>query len=399
MVLSTKKYPPDGRVEREARDLIRSGHHLFLMARRGPDQPATETVEGVHVIRVPLPGQRKKAIADLIYFFFQRYFIFFYIVRACRRNRIDALHVHDLPYAFAATLAGKILGLDVTFDMHEHYVDMLRSSFETQVYRKFRPFAFVLLALLRLEEKYACRRARKIIVVADEHIERINRLGVAHKNIVVVTNTEDIDHFSGLPIDRSLMKKYRKDFIILYVGGFSPVRGLETALQALPAVIKKIPNAKLLLVGDGPSRRELQQLTRDLNLNEKVIFTGFEPFEKLPSYIRLCQVGLIPHISTPHIETTMPNKIFQFMMLAKPVVVSSTRPMMRVVRDAQCGLIFKERDPHSLAKTITQLKNENLRRRLGNNGQEAVQNRYHWQQTVQKLLALYQNELQSAAEQ
>ena len=117
MVLSTKTYPPDGRVEREARDLIRDGHVLFLMARRGPGQLKRELVDGVNVIRVPLPFQSKKAISDLIYFFFQRYFIIFHIISACRNYRIDALHVHDLCYALATTLAGKFLNLPVIFDI------------------------------------------------------------------------------------------------------------------------------------------------------------------------------------------------------------------------------------------------------------------------------------------
>ena len=83
------------------------------------------------------------------------------------------------------------------------------------------------------------------------------------------------------------------------------------------------------------------------------------------------------------------GKNFQFMMLGKPVVVSSTRPMMRVVRDAQCGLIFTERDPHALAEAIIKLEDADLRRRLGENGRQAVADRYNWQQTVQVLLELY----------
>ena len=389
MVLSTKIFPPDGRVEREARDLLRAGHNVYLMARRGPNQAKEENVEGVLVIRVPLPFQQKKAVADLIYFFFQRYFIFFHIVRACRKHKIDALHVHDLPYALATTLAGKALGLPVVFDMHEHYVVMLQSSFESRRYRKFKPFAFILLGLLRREEKAACRRARKVIVVAQEHIARIAQLGVAQADIVEVTNTEDVDHFRGLPIDESLMETWRDDFVILYVGGFSPLRGLETAIAAMPAILAGLPNARLLLVGDGQNRDELEELVKDLNLAERVTFTGFVPFARLPTYIRLSDVCLIPHISTPHIETTMPNKIFQFMMLGKPVVVSSTRPMMRIVEDAACGLIFAVGDPASLAEKILALQDADLRRQLGDKGRQAVMDRYNWQMTVQALLELY----------
>lgn len=389
MVLSTKKYPPDRRVEREARDLIRDGHKLFLIARRGPGQPAKEVVDGVHVIRVPLPFQRKKAIADFIYFTFQRYFILFHIIRACHKYRIDALHVHDLPYAFATTLAGKLLGIPTIFDMHEHYTAMLRMGFEARAYRKFKPFAFFLLMLLRIEERLACRWARKVIVVADEHIARINSLKGRRENIVVVTNTEDIDYFSGIPVNESALVDYCNDFVILYVGSFGLHRGLETAIQAMPAVLEKIPNARLLLVGDGYNRRELEQLSRKMGVDEQVTFIGFQPFEMIPTYIHRSDVCLIPHISTPHVEMTMPNKIFQFMMLGKPVIVSSTRPMMRIVNDAECGLIFKERDAQSLAETIIQLQDENLRCRLGAKGKRAVKDRYNWQNTVQTLLRLY----------
>jgi len=391
MVLSTKIFPPDRRVERETRSLIGDGHKLFLMARRGPGQLVEEIVDGVYVIRVPLPFQRKKTVADFIYFFFQRYLIFFHILHACRKHRIQALHVHDLCYALATTLAGKLLHLPVIFDMHEHYTVMLKMSFEAKVYRKFKPFAFILLSLLRIEEKIACRWARKVIVVAEEHIPRITGLGVPPEDIAVVTNTEDIDYFSNLEIDESLFKEYSDDFIILYVGAFCPLRGLDTAIEAMPEVLEKIPNARLLLVGDGATRLELEQMVRDSGLDEKVIFTGFQPFEKVPTYIHLSSVCLIPHISTPHIETTMPNKIFQFMILGKPVVVSNTRPMMRVLKDAECGLIFKERNAQSLAETIIALADDDMRRRLGESARRAVEDRYNWKETVQVLLALYRD--------
>jgi glycosyltransferase involved in cell wall biosynthesis len=389
MVLSSSVFPPDGRVEREARDLIRDGHKVFLMARRAPGQAKREDVNGVDVVRVWLPFQKTKAVADFIYFFIHRHLVFLSIILFCRRNRIDVLHVHDLPYALATTLAGKILRIPVVFDMHEYFTVMLKMSFEAKMYRKFKPFAFVLLGLLRAEEKIACRWAKKVIVVADEQVDRIVSLGVNEKDIAVVTNTEDVDHFSGFEVDDALVGKYKDEFVILYVGGFSPHRGLETAIEAMPMVLKEIPEARLLFVGDGNNRAEMEQMSREGGFSERITFTGQQPFAKLPTYIKLCSVGIIPHISTPHIETTMPNKIFQFMMLGRPVIVSSTRPMMRVVDDAKCGLVFEVQNPQSLAEKIIQLKDRNLSEQLGANGIEAVADRYNWQQTVQILLELY----------
>ena len=390
MVLSSNVFPPDGRVERELRSLMDAGHNLFLMARRAPGQKTLEDVNGVHVIRVPLPFQGKKAVSDFIFFFIQRYLIFFSILRACKRYRINALHVHDLPYAFAATLAGKVLGIGVVFDMHEHFTCMLNTSFEAPAYSRFRPFAFILLGMLSLDERIACRLSNKVIVVADEHIDRIAGLGVAREDIVVVTNTEDIDNFSGLETDHSVIEKYQNDFVILYIGAFCLLRGLDTAIKAMPEILKAIPNARLLLVGDGYNRCELEKLTAEMGLDDRVTFAGYQPFAKLPTYIKLCDVGLIPHISTPHVETTMPNKIFQFMMLGKAVVVSSVKPMTRVVEDAKCGRVFKVSDETSLAETIIEMKDGNLRKQLGQNGKSAVKEKYNWQITVQKLLNIYE---------
>ena len=390
MVLSSGKFPPDARVEREARSLINTGRTLFLMARRVTGQRKRENVNGVQVMRVWMPFQKIKAVSDFIYFFFQRYLIFFNILIACKKHRIDVLHVHDLCYAFATTLAGKCLGIPVIFDMHEHYTCMLKTSFEAAAYRKFKPFAFILLWLLKKEERFACRRAKKLIVVADEHISRVHECGTAVEDITVVTNTEEIEYFTTMPTDLTVTKPNEDDFVILYTGAFCPLRGLETAIQAMPAVLQEMPNARLLLVGDGAIRHELEQLVHDLKIDERVTFAGYQPYSKLPSYIRLCDVGLIPHTSTPHIETTMPNKIFQFMMLAKPVIVSNTKPMMRIVDDAQCGLYFEAQNQDSLAGVILRFANADLRNRLGQNGRKATEEKYNWQETSKNLLETYQ---------
>ncbi|MFQ5430402.1 MAG: glycosyltransferase family 4 protein [Phycisphaerae bacterium] len=391
MVLSSHGYPPDRRVEREARDLIRDGHTVFLMARRCAGQAAAEEVDGVHVLRVPLLFQRAGPIGGLWYYFVHRYFILFRILSACRRHRIDALHVHDLPYAFATVLAGKILGIPVVFDMHDHYTFILKISYESGAYRWLKPFGFLQLTPLRIEERIACRWATSVIVVGVEHISRITQLGASREKVFVVANTEDAVVFGGYSIDESVLEKYRDDFILLYVGIFTPSRGMETAIQSLPLILEKIPNARLLLVGDGYAKADWQRLIGELGLTAHVTFAGYQRFELLPTYIECSDVCLIPHVSNANIETGAPNKLFQFMIMGKPIVASDTRPTMRVVNDAQCGVIFEDRNAESLAAAVIQLQDDGLRRRLGENGRRAVEDRYNWQQTVQPLLEFYRS--------
>ena len=72
-------------------------------------------------------------------------------------------------------------------------------------------------------------------------------------------------------------------------------------------------------------------------------------------------------------------------------VLTHARPMMRVVNDAQCGVIFEDRNAESLAAAVIKLQDEHLRRRLGENGRRAVEDRYNWQQTVQPLLEFFRS--------
>jgi glycosyltransferase involved in cell wall biosynthesis len=389
MILSSQIFPPDRRVERESRDLIRAGHEVHLVARRGPSQAAREDVAGVHVERVWLPFQGRGILCDLAYYAGQRYWIIATLLKLCRRHRIEALHVHDLPYALAATVVGRWLRIPVIFDMHEHYTAMLRMGFETPPHRRFRTLAAPLLGLLGVEERIACRSAHAVIIVADEHRARVAGCGAPPDRIHVVTNTEDPDQFAGLPLDPAIAQRYADTTMILYIGVMNAHRGLETAIDALPRVIERIPNTRLVLIGDGPSRPGLQRRVAKRGLGDAVDFPGYQPFKSLPSYVNACAAGLIPHVSTPHTETTMPNKIFQYMILGRPVVVSNLRPLQRVIDDAQCGVSFQERDADSLAAALIRLHDADLRRQLGENGRAAVATRYNWPQTVATLLDLY----------
>lgn len=389
MVLSSGKYPPDRRVEREAQDLIKQGHSVFLVARRGPEQSKREVVDGVHVERVWMPFQGKGILCDLAYYLAQRYWIMASLLVLCRRHQIQAIHVHDLPYAFAATVVGKMLKLPVIFDMHEHYTAMVRMGFETPPHNRVKALASPLLSLLSYEERFACWSAHRVIVVADEHIPRVVSQGTREERIEVLTNTDDPDQFARFPLDPEIREHYADQYVILYIGVMNAHRGLETAIDAMPTVLAQIPNAKLVLIGDGPSRKLLEDRVRMKSLWHAIEFPGYRPFSTLPSYVDACAVGLIPHVSTPHTETTMPNKIFQYMILGRPVIVSNLRPLERVVSDAECGVSFIERDPDSLAQAIIDLQDAGRREEMGRQGSDAVLDRYNWPANVQGMLSIY----------
>jgi glycosyltransferase involved in cell wall biosynthesis len=120
-----------------------------------------------------------------------------------------------------------------------------------------------------------------------------------------------------------------------------------------------------------------------------VIFEDWRPFAEVPSYIQASQICLVPHQSNPHTEATSPHKLFQYMLLGKPVVVSNCKPLQRIVNETNSGLVFNAGDSDHLADTILKLKDNNLRKELGQAGKQAVMDKYNWGRTAQDLIRVY----------
>lgn len=189
------------------------------------------------------------------------------------------------------------------------------------------------------------------------------------------------------------MAKYNGKFIILYVGGLDGShRGIQTAIDAFQMVAPSIHNARLLIVGDGILKPLLQKQTQRSKFANYIEFLGKQPFDLIPTYISISTVCLVPHISNPLTETTIPHKLFQYMILGKPVIVSSCGPLKRIVEETGAGLVFKSGDIKSLALRIQQMTDERHRMQMGEAGKKAVYKKYNWKLTSRKLVRVY-NEL------
>ncbi len=387
MVLSDNSFPPDIRVEKEAGSLIRDGHKLYLIAKNSGNQKPRERVNGINIIRVKAPFQNVTILEYLFYFLVFRYMLVLTIVRQAKSHKIQALHVHDLPFAMAALMASKLVNVPVIFDMHEYYTEMIESVFKVQNRR-----VTLLQKLLGIEEKLVFKNVNKIIVVIEEQIPRILSLGISKDKIETISNTVDIDKLKKLDLEPQDRKEPGNGFVISYIGGFSGHRGLDTLIKALPIILKKAPEVKLLLVGDDPYRKKLKNLAMKLGVADKVLFTGWVPFPKAMSYIARSDMCAVPHLSTPQTEAAGPHKLFQYMYFSKPLLVSDVASLKRIVTKTKCGVVFKAGDHQDLAsKFINSFKKPDELKIMGINGYKSVLKKYNWSHDAKKLKKLYES--------
>jgi glycosyltransferase involved in cell wall biosynthesis len=388
MILQATIPPPDIRVEKEAKTLIGAGHEVHLLLERGAGEPVDGEVDGMRLMR----GVRMGPLREK----WHRYtFNFTYRDPLWRRSmerfvedrRIDVLHVHDLPLVGEAVSVGRAMDVPVVADLHENYPAGLQVWYQNALKKmtiyRYRRWAWY--------ERRILRDVDAVIAVIEESKERIAGLGIPREKIFVVPNTASTER-ENIPVDPDIVSRYEGRFVVSYIGGFASHRGLDVAVRALPRLRDRIPGLLLVLVGDRNRayRRYLGRLAGSLGCGDMVEMTGWQPFEKIWSYIDASVVCLVPHARNPHTDTTVPHKIFQYMMVAKPVIVSDCPPLARVIRDAGAGLVFRHDDPAELASKILELYGDESRRgEMARAGRRAFLDRYNWDRTSGELVELY----------
>jgi glycosyltransferase involved in cell wall biosynthesis len=308
--------------------------------------------------------------------------------RFLRRYRIEALHVHDLPLVGEGLRAARAARIPLVADLHENYPAAVR------LYAWANRWPGRWLVSPRAWEAYEKRllpRVDRIVVVIEEARERLLGLGIGLDpgRIAVVENTVQIEEFEGFPPDKALIERLGRHFAVTYLGTFDRHRGLEAALAALAQVREAIPDVRLVLVGTGAIEGELRRRAQALGVADRVDFEGWQPFARFPSYVRGSRVCLIPHLKSAHTDTTIPHKLFHYMLLARPVLATDSAPIARIVQEAGAGLIYPSGDPAALARALLELRDEDRRRAMGEAGRRAVLERYRWDLTAERLIALY----------
>jgi len=245
--------------------------------------------------------------------------------------------------------------------------------------------------LLRHINKWAFRLADIVVVPTEGMKEYLARIcpEIACK-ISVVPNGVDTEIYRpqdlrkakeelGLP----LHKRY-----VCYVAHFYPGRGLEILVESFLEVIKQVPNARLLLVGDGPLRKTLEKKVRQLGIEQYVFFKGFQPPSKAALYISASEVCLAPYDTLYASLTSLsPLKLYSYMACARPVVISDIPIECKGLSEA--ARVVPPEDPDALAEAVIDLLNHpEEARRMGERGREIVEELYTWDVAAKKVLAV-----------
>jgi len=388
-------FPPDIRVKREATHLIKNGHNVTLVATGPSDRPKREVIDGIEVRRVRDPSSTLSyAMRELFGHLTLVYpGIYQMIALVDQGQDIDVLHAHDLPILRTVALAGRKTDTPVIADLHEIYPKSLQAwRIAYSLTDKLRPGALFRPSIrYSLLERRLLPRIDGVVTVAELAREYyINRYNLDPNRVEVVQNVIDLERFDSYPIKDLDIEG---EFVISYIGNFTPERNLEPLIQSMDHITEEIPTVKLIMVGDssGDYIELLKNKVERLDLSQNVIFTGWVDFEEVPSYFHASDItGSAVGKSGIGSEIALPNKLFQSMAASTPLIVNNTQSTADIISKTGCGVVVDPYTAENIASTILSLyKNKSKHEEMGQLGRKAVENRYNIRKEIINLENIY----------
>jgi len=299
----------------------------------------------------------------------------------------DVLHAHSPSLnAIAALRAGKKFGIPVVYEVRAFWedaaVDHGTSSEGGLRYR-----------LTRALETHALKRADAVTTICEGLRRDIVARGIPADKITVIPNAVDIDKFAvGGVADQDLKTKLglQGARLIGFIGSFYAYEGLDILLRAVPALSAERPDLRVLLVGGGPEDARLRQLAKDLNIVDKVVFTGRVPHEQVQMYYDLLDVLVYPRLSMRLTDLVTPLKPLEAMAQGRVLAASDVGGHQELIVDGKTGVLFKADDPQALAVKVGGLIDAQADwPALRANGRHFVESERNWKASVGRYKTIY----------
>jgi len=297
--------------------------------------------------------------------------------------KYDVLIAHDWLSVIAGITAKRELGLPLVFHVHS-----------TEKGRTLGNGSEVVSSI----EHRGGQMADLVVTVSNAMKEELAELGFPKEKIRVCYNGVDPQKYSPEQVGEEKKKEIRESYginddnqMILFIGRLVWIKGVDKLIMAMPHVLQKVPNAKLVIVGLGDMEGHLKNMVRGLKLEDAVKFRfEFVPEEERIAHYAACDLAAFPSLYEPFGIVAL-----EAMSMEKPVVVgasgvSGMREIVLADGPGQCGFHINPNDPIDIAwGIVSSLQNNDRKLELGKNGRKRVLTEFTWDAIAKKTLEIY----------
>ena len=321
----------------------------------------------LNVIRVETPLKNKlKITARLCYFNLKKK-----AVEIGKKEKFDFIFTIFHPFHLvpnAAVSCSKTLGIPIIIKIDD------------AVYEKSHGLKSIQRRIEKILNRRSLKNATKLLVSNEGTKELVSNFYDIPKNMIsIVPNGIDISFFKKNNVIREKN--------VVFSGAMYYHRGLDILLDAVPEIIKKIPETRFILIGDGPEIQKLKNIVIEKKLGSNVEFKGWIPRTEIPHHLRESCIGIGPLRSTDVTKNALPIKALEYMASSLPILAAEGTLQDNILKDGQNGYFVKNSD--ELAKKIIfLLQNDQDRETMGQKSREMA-NHFDWKNVVNLILEEY----------
>lgn len=348
---------------KECKSLANAGYNTTLIAR---DNGEAKTVDNVHIVPFHLDGGRFKRIL----------FSPLRMLRMALKQKAALYHFHDPELIFVGILL-KLFRKKVIYDVHEDFPKVMRDK----SYIRWRFIRNMISSIVRMAEKFGTLFYDHIITATPGIAANFSS-----KKTTVVRNVPLLKLFQANAVSDVEIKKEKP--VIIYVGVLSRARGLKEMVQAMEFIG---PRAEMWLLGSW-ERDDIYHECQAEKGWEYVKFFGQKPQEEAYAYMKAGDIGIVNFMPLANHINALPNKIFEYMALGLPVVLSNF-PYWQENFD-YCALFADPQNPKDIADKINMfLDDRELRIKKGKKGKDLIESGYSWESEEKVLIDVYKKVL------
>ncbi len=299
----------------------------------------------------------------------------------------DILHAHSpVLNAWPAIHVGEKLGIPVVYEIRAFWEDAaVDHGTQSEGGIRYR--------LTKALETAAVRRANQVVTICQGLREDLIARGIPNAKIGVVPNAVDIEHFSlssGPDPELKSRLGLADCRVIGFLGSFYAYEGLDLLIAALPGILAKAPDVRLLLVGGGPQEANLKAQAAALGLTDKVVFVGRVPHAEVSRYYDLVDLLAYPRHPMRLTELVTPLKPLEAMAQGHLLIASDVGGHKELISDGQTGVLFRAGDSEDLAiKTLATLALADHGAAIRANGRSFVERERNWARSIANYKTIY----------
>ena len=349
---------------KEAKTLATANHNVTLIAQHDKD----EIVDGVRIVALPKPKNRFRRILGNCK-----------VLSLAYKEKADVYHFHDPELIPTAVLLKLARQAKVIYDVHEDVPNQILTKKYIPHYSR-----WLVSKLIALIERTALPLFDAVIAASED----ITWHFPPSPKVVVVRNFTSLEMVRRSSTERRRKNK-RQSGALIYVGGISEGRGVKEMVDAINRLGNK---ASLILVGTFSDSHMEDEVRAKANTN--VEFIGQVPYERVPSFLGQADIGIVCFRPDPNnlAAAWRNNKLFEYMAAGLPVIASNFPLWKEIIEGNNCGLTVNPLKPREIARAVEYLiEHPDAARKMGENGRNAVMEKYNWEKESEKLLSLYKD--------